>query len=110
MDTNITFRPGKNSVDVSGKLSFDNSTTFLEIIKKAAETDNETVVVNLNDCSFIDSAGMGLLMQAHAYCISNDRKYKVIGAHDHVKKMLEIAHMNEIMDIDDTQDDDPLRF
>ncbi|WP_135077589.1 STAS domain-containing protein [Terasakiella sp. SH-1] len=92
-------------VYLSGKISFLDSELFRSMIDNIVTNKPETCIFDLFDCIYIDSAGLGLLMQAHELFEHHDINFHVRNARDQVHKVLEISSFNRIMSINEVPGD-----
>lgn len=87
-------------IECQGKFDYKESISFKDMIHKTCAQDIKLLVLNLSDCDFIDSAGLGLLMMAREMTMAKDIYLKITGAHHQVLRMLEVAQFGEIIDFE----------
>ncbi|NVJ91542.1 MAG: STAS domain-containing protein [Methylocystaceae bacterium] len=83
-----------------GKFDYKESTSFKNMTHEICQQDIKLLVLNLSDCDYIDSAGLGLLMMAREMSMVKDIYFKITGAHHQVLRMLEVAQFGEIIDFE----------
>ena len=110
MNVYIRHRGAQCTVDVCGKLTFNETDEFIHIINEVIKAQPEQCVVDLFDCPFTDSAGLGLLMQANNMLENQGINFAVSSAHDQVFRMLEIANFAEIMTIKSSSETSDFHF
>jgi anti-sigma B factor antagonist len=77
-------------VRLEGEIDISTSENVVHELTKAAALSDD-VVIDLQDVTFIDSTGIGLLAQA----MNKGATLLVDGAPDHVKRVIELSGINE---------------
>lgn len=62
------------------------------------------VIVNLRDCSFIDSTGLSLLVEAKRHLADGEREFAVCCPDDEVRRLLELTGIDQAVTLYDTRD------
>lgn len=62
------------------------------------------LVFDFDNLKFINSEGIGYLMEIHTHLIKNDQKLVIIGLRDHIKDVFETIGINEIIPVFDDLD------
>jgi anti-sigma B factor antagonist len=96
---------GIHELRVQGEL--DQATVpDLEVpLAAAIESDADAILVNLTNCEFIDSTGLGLLVNARdRVTIDNGRQFGVCCPHAQVRRLLEITGIDQAVDLHETRD------
>lgn len=100
----IEFKDGKKCLFVILKGELDHN--FLKnhrerIEMKIATTQKETVVLNLDFLSFMDSSGISLVYDAYKTSESAKKKLTVVVNNEKYKKILTLAKMEKFVKISD---------
>ena len=77
-------------VRLEGEIDIGTSEDVLHELTKAAALSDD-VVIDLQDVTFIDSTGIGLLAQA----LSKGATLVLDGAPEHVRRVIEMSGINE---------------
>jgi anti-sigma B factor antagonist len=96
---------GIRELRVEGEL--DQATVRNLELPLAAAIDSgaRAILVNLNDCEFIDSTGLGLLVNARDRIAADDgRTFGVCCPHEQVRRLLEITGIDRAIDLHETRD------
>jgi anti-sigma B factor antagonist len=97
---------GIHELRVTGEL--DQATVAdLELpLNAAIDSDAAAILVNLTDCEFIDSTGLGLLVNARDRVnAGNGRHFGVCCPHEQVRRLLEITGIDQAIDLHETRDE-----
>jgi len=88
---------GQITIKVEGNLIFDLNREFRESYKGIpAKTP---VIVDLANASYIDSAGIGMLIQLREHLGGNKGSVTVSGANETVKTILNVANLGRLFKI-----------
>src|SRR3981081_986915 len=95
MDGDIT------AFDITGRLNLGNSLISIEdSLKKLIADGVRKLVIDLTGLTGIDSSGVGMFMLCAGEMQRHGGSIRIAGAHDSVKKIFEIVHLNELMPVD----------
>ncbi len=72
--------------------------TVEELIKKG----QNKIVVDLTEISFVDSAGIGILVGCHGKVSSVDGQFRLAGVIDRVRNVLRVTRVDSILKMDAT--------
>lgn len=81
-------------VFVSGELDLASAPRLQETL---AELVADTVVVDLSECTFLDSAGMGVLLASARALSDSGRSLRVAAANPHILRVLEITAVDTLI-------------
>lgn len=103
----ITQRTADNVVilDVSGRLVFsggDESVLRNEVAALIGAGERR-LLVDLSNVSYIDSGGVGSLVTAYLHTVRRGGQLKVVCPNDRVCRVLQITHLNSVLDVFDTE-------
>jgi len=63
------------------------------------------LVFDFSKLKFINSEGIGYLMEVHAHLVKQDKQLVIVGANDHVKDVFETIGLSEIITLYSSLDD-----
>ncbi|MBS1904418.1 MAG: STAS domain-containing protein [Bacteroidetes bacterium] len=95
-DRAAIFRPQEARLD--SMLAPELKAEFLIL----AQPDVETLVIDLTDVQYIDSAGLSALLLARRQQTSHDGDVRLVGVSDDVRSLLELTQLNRVFPIYDT--------
>jgi anti-sigma B factor antagonist len=86
-------------VDCYGHLVFGEETNFLREQVKALLPTRPQVVLNLRDTLYLDSGGMGTLIELFASAQKAGGRMKLAGLNKHIREVLHIAKLSAVFEI-----------
>ncbi|WP_259780615.1 STAS domain-containing protein [Aestuariispira ectoiniformans] len=84
---------------IEGELTFNHQDSFRDMLDDVVARSAPDVVLDLSRIEFIDSSGMGMLLLAQERADETGKTVRVRGVHGQVQKMVELASLNEVLDI-----------
>jgi len=84
---------------VSGRLSFYSRKVFQTVMKSAANTKRNHVIVNLEAVEYLDSAALGLLVLSQANLSLKGIEMSLVGPRGPVKEILEMANISQLIPV-----------
>ena len=83
--------PAQEVLVLSGPLTASNSAIFQNAMRR--EDPAETIILDLSDVPYIDSAGLGLLVTAYVTRQKSGRKMVLSGINPRVQRLFEITRV-----------------
>ena len=80
--------PSRITIAVSGEVDMASAPQLDDCLNSYA---NEDITVDLKDCGFLDSSGLGTLIRAYKLTRSEGHTLRTVNEPDHILKVLEIA-------------------
>ncbi|MBL8221189.1 MAG: STAS domain-containing protein [Bryobacterales bacterium] len=98
-DTQIqTIEPDITVLPIKGRLNLGTNLTFLEIeIKKLINGGAKKLILDLSELTYIDSAGIGMLMNMWGQSNQAGGKLVVAGAQGTVAESFSIVHLDRVI-------------
>jgi anti-anti-sigma factor len=96
---------GTNPVVVTavGEFDFESSERLRSALMTVAEDGEGDVVVDLSRTEFLDSIAIGVLLQTWQRLRTLDRELVIRSPHERIRRVLEIASIDEVVRIDDAR-------
>jgi anti-sigma B factor antagonist len=94
-------------VDVSGKITLGDGGDQLlkDKMRSLIQQGQRNVLLNLGDVSYIDSAGLGELVQSYATVNKNGGSLKLLNTTRRIKDLLSITKLLTVFDTYDSEAD-----
>ena len=92
-------------VSVSGELDQGTEPQLREALATVLDEADGPVLVNLSDCHFIDSTGLGLLVETKRRLSEARRRFAVCCPDEDVRRLLELTGIDEAVGLFDTLDE-----
>jgi len=96
----IEFQANGARVSFSGDFTFADHAAFRDIAGRLLEAKDETVVIDLSQLQFIDSAGLGMLLIARDEVGKTNRKLVLAQPQGQVKRMFTITKFDQLFTIE----------
>ncbi len=90
----------KIEVDMKGRLTFADYSSFREITQIVTDNKSKCCLFDLTELEFIDSAGLGMLLIARDKLQSVNGNVILKGAQGQVKKMLDLGRFDSLFNIE----------
>ena len=100
MDFKIDNRGGEMVVVCTGRMVFADTGKFLKLSEDITLTESRVWVLEFSDLSFIDSAGLGMLLMIRELIEIKGGGVSIRGATGQVRKALDLAKFQELINIE----------
>ena len=84
---------------VSGELDLATRDTLIDELKHAEASEAKRILLDLKDLTFIDSTGIGILVEAHQRSATDGRRLRVLVVDGQVRDVLELTGLVEVLDV-----------
>lgn len=101
MEYSILNQNDNKRVVFYGNIKPSSRAKFLEIGSALSEGTHKKWVLDVHDFDFIDSAGLGMLIELHDTATKNDVKIALCGANGLVKRMFELSKFETLFELID---------
>jgi anti-anti-sigma factor len=95
---------GVQVVSVVGELDAATAPQLDDALGKALGTGGP-ILIDLSDCSFIDSTGLGVVVSGRARAREQDQRFELCCAADQARRILEITGLDDAFGLYETRDD-----
>ncbi|MCG8504888.1 MAG: STAS domain-containing protein [Sphingomonadales bacterium] len=86
-------------VRIVDRLTFADHEEFRKVLKRISEGGFKSIVFDLQNLEFIDSAGLGMFLLAKDEADSRGQSVTLKGANGNIKKMLNVAQFDTLFKI-----------
>jgi anti-anti-sigma factor len=83
-------RPGQRVIELAGPLILTTLFALREELRKGGES---ATILDFTNVPFMDSAGLGLLVQAQVSSQKAGRRFALAGMNDRVRAVLAVTHL-----------------
>jgi anti-sigma B factor antagonist len=95
---------GVTIVDLSGRITLDEGSTLLrDTIKQLASQGQKHVLLNLSEVHYIDSSGIGELVNAFTTMRDQGGELKLLNLTRKVHDLIQITKLHTVFDIKDDE-------
>src|SRR5215469_1987100 len=86
--------PAQDVLSLRGPLTAKNAPTFQNAMRR--EEPAQTVILDLSDVPYIDSAGLGLLVSAHVSRQKSGRRMVLSGINPRVRRLFDVTRIGDL--------------
>jgi anti-sigma B factor antagonist len=91
-------------VDVSGKVTLGGGDVVLkDKMQSLVQQGKKKVLLNLSDVSYVDSAGLGEIVQSYATVMKNGGSLKLLNVTKRIKDLLSITKLLTVFECHDSE-------
>src|SRR5476651_721157 len=92
-------------VDVSGKITLGDGgdITLKDKLRSLVQQGQSKVLLNLGDVSYMDSAGLGEIVQSYATATKSGGKLKLLNVTKRIKDLLSITKLLTVFECHDNE-------
>jgi len=65
--------------------------------KFRSETAAKSVILDMSEVPYVDSAGMGAIVNAHVSCMNTGRRLALVGVVERVRTMLKMTRVDSVL-------------
>lgn len=95
---------GVHVLAVSGELDAATAPRLSEALEAIIDSEAESVLVDLSECSFIDSTGLGVVVTARTRLLDEGRRFELCCAGAQARRILEITGLDDVFGLFETRD------
>ena len=90
-------------VTVAGDVDLHTAPELRDRLASLGDTGADHVVVDLSDCAFLDSMGLGVLLGAKKRMARDGRELHVVVSSSDVRRIFEITMLDRVLDLHETR-------
>jgi anti-anti-sigma factor len=87
---------GERVIKVNGPLTMTSLLGFQNVVRAEKAP---TVILDLSQVPYIDSTGLGSVVNAHISCINSGRHLAIIGVSERVRTLFRLARLERVLAI-----------
>jgi anti-sigma B factor antagonist len=97
----VSVEPGHVCVRLRGEIDVDAAGEVRACTAEALATaGNGGIVIDLSDCTFMDSSGLNTLVAAVRAADESDRAVRITGAHGIVRRVMQLTDLDSVLPLD----------
>ena len=77
---------------------------FQQLVHELMEEGQKKFIINLSECRWIDSAGLGELIRSFAHVMRQGGSLKLACAPEKIRNILNITNLTEVIELYDTEE------
>jgi anti-anti-sigma factor len=95
----VQFQENDARVNISGEFTFTDHAAFRDVACRLFQAKGDTIVIDLSQLQFIDSAGLGMLLLARDEASKSTRKLVLSRPQGQVRRMFTVTKFDELFTI-----------
>ena len=99
---------GVRIVSITGELDQATADKLRGALREAIEGESSAVLIDMSDCGFIDSTGLGVIVEAWKDLQARNGEssaLSICGPATEVRRLLEVTGLDQAIEIRDTRED-----
>lgn len=102
---------GIRSFDLTGELDHATAPDLRQPLETAIEEGARSLLIDLSDCSFIDSTGLSVIVHAHSRLVNREShggdggQLEICCPDAHVRRLLEITGIDRALGLHQTREE-----
>lgn len=96
---NLEIKKTDDTVSLNGEIDLGNCNVFKKKVNEIIDETDGTLVLDFSGLSYIDSAGLGILVGIYKRLSEKGRKLRIIQANNYIKKLFHITKLDTLLDI-----------
>jgi anti-sigma B factor antagonist len=96
-------REGERILRLNGPITLTTLFDFRNTIR--AEKNAKTVILDFSQVPYVDSAGVGAIVNAHVSCLNSGRRLLLVAVQDRIKALMKVTRVEEVLSIFPTLQD-----
>jgi anti-sigma B factor antagonist len=102
LDTDIRLGESGANVTVHGEVDVHTAPLLRDRLDEVLRQGEERVVVYLDDVTFMDSTGLGVLVGAHKAQVAAGGKFELVCSKPRLLRILHLTGLHQVLTIHDT--------
>ncbi|HSW40181.1 MAG TPA: STAS domain-containing protein [Acidobacteriota bacterium] len=91
-------------IDVEGKIILgDGDTEIKKAVENLVRQGNKKIILNMSKIPYLDSAGLGELIQCFTVLRKNDGDFKLLSPN---QRIIDLLHITKLLNVFDSYDDE----
>ena len=91
-------------IDIIGDMDLYNSYKVKEFVQKLIEQKRQNIILNLEELNYIDSGGIGSLINIFTMIKNSNLKMQMVNVHGSVRRVIELTKLLTYFPISDNID------
>jgi HptB-dependent secretion and biofilm anti anti-sigma factor len=101
MDYRIDLRGAELKISLSGRLTFNDHGKVRAMIQEMVQCSASRQILEISGLEFVDSSGLGMILVAREEVSQLNKNLTLRGAQGQVKRVLTVAQLGKVIDIED---------
>ena len=90
-------REGERILQLNGPITVTTLFDFRDAVR--GEKTAKTVILDFSQVPYVDSAGVGSIVNAHVSCLNSGRRLVLVAVQDRIKTLMKVTRVEEVLTI-----------
>ena len=102
-DENLTITTAQDTAEgervlaLNGPLTIATLFGFRDAVR--AEKTAKTIILDFSHVPYVDSAGVGAIVNAHVTCVNTGRRLLLAGVQDRIRTLFQVTRVDEVLKV-----------
>jgi anti-sigma B factor antagonist len=88
---------GERILQLDGPITLTTLFGFRDVLR--AEKTAKTVILDFSQVPYVDSAGVGVIVNAYVSCLNSGRRLVLIAVQDRIRTLMKVTRVEEVLEI-----------
>ena len=88
---------GETILQLNGPITLSTFFGFRDVLR--AEKTAKTVILDFSQVPYMDSAGVGAIVNAHVSCLNSGRRLVLVAVQDRIRTLMKVTRVEEVLTV-----------
>ena len=88
---------GERIIQLNGPITITTLFGLRDILR--AEKTAKTVILDFSQVPYMDSAGVGAIVNAHVSCLNSGRRLVLVAVQDRIRTLMKVTRVDEVLTV-----------
>jgi anti-sigma B factor antagonist len=90
-------REGERILQLIGPITLTTLFGFRDVIR--AEKTAKAIILDFSQVPYVDSAGVGAIVNAHVSCVNSGRRLILVAVQDRIRTLMKVTRVDEVLSV-----------
>ncbi len=90
-------REGERTLQLNGPITIKTLFGLRDVLR--AEKTAKTVILDFSQVPYMDSAGVGAIVNAHVSCLNSGRRLVLVAVQDRIRTLMKVTRVEEVLTV-----------
>ena len=86
---------GERILQLKGPITSTTSSALRDTMR--ADKSAKTVILDFSQVPYVDSAGVGVIVNAHVSCVNSGRRLVLVAVHDRIRALMKTTRVDSVL-------------
>jgi anti-sigma B factor antagonist len=88
-------REGERILQLEGPITLTTLFGFRDVLR--AEKTAKTLILDFGQVPYVDSAGVGVIVNAHVSCVNSGRRLVLVAVQDRIRTLMKVTRVDGVL-------------